>query len=84
MIHYLDNSATTMVLPEAAEAAVHMMRETFGNPSSLHSMGIDAARVLKESRETAASALGCASLRSKGSVLSSSISAASKYRSSFS
>lgn len=60
MIHYLDNSATTMVLPEAAEAAVHMMRETFGNPSSLHSMGIDAARVLKESRETAASALGCA------------------------
>lgn len=60
MIHYLDNAATTRVLPEAAEAAVRMMREDFGNPSSLHQMGIAAARVLKESRNTVAEALGCA------------------------
>ena len=42
MIHYLDNAATSRVLPAAAEAAVHMMREEFGNPSSLHKMGIEA------------------------------------------
>lgn len=59
MIHYLDNSATTMVLPEAQEAAVYAMREMFGNPSSLHRMGIDAARCLKDSREAAAAAMGC-------------------------
>ena len=34
-MHYLDNAATTRVLPEAAEAAVHAMLEEFGNPSSL-------------------------------------------------
>lgn len=60
MIHYLDNAATTRVLPEAAEAAVRMMREEFGNPSSLHQMGIAASRVLKESRTAVAAALGCA------------------------
>ncbi len=59
MIHYLDNSATTMVLPEAREAAVHAMCEAFGNPSSLHAMGIDAARSLQESREIVAAAMGC-------------------------
>ena len=59
MIHYLDNSATTMVLPEAQEAACNAMREMFGNPSSLHRMGIDAARCLKESREIVAGAMGC-------------------------
>ncbi|MFR4973548.1 MAG: aminotransferase class V-fold PLP-dependent enzyme, partial [Butyricicoccus pullicaecorum] len=58
MIHYLDNAATSRVLPAAAEAAVHMMREEFGNPSSLHKMGIEAARVLKDSREAVAAVLG--------------------------
>ena len=38
----------------------------------------------KQASTGSASSLGCASLRSKGPVLSSSISAASKYRSSFS
>lgn len=59
MIHYLDNSATTMVLPEAAEAAVHVMREAFGNPSSVHRMGIEAARLLRDSRQTVARTMGC-------------------------
>lgn len=57
-MHYLDNSATTRVLPEAAEAAMHAMLEGFGNPSSQHSLGIEAARLLKESREPVAGALG--------------------------
>lgn len=58
-MHYLDNAATTAVLPEAAEAAMHAMRTCFGNPSSLHKMGIAAARLLEDSRKTVAAALGC-------------------------
>ena len=58
-MHYLDNAATTRVLPEAAEAAMHAMCEGFGNPSSLHQMGIDASRPVENSRKTIASALGC-------------------------
>ena len=57
-MHYLDNSATTQVLPEAAETAMRVMMEEFGNPSSQHSLGIRAARLLKESREAVAAALG--------------------------
>lgn len=59
MIHYLDNAATTRTLPEAAEIAQQVMCEQFGNPSSLHKMGIVAAQLLKESRETVAQAMGC-------------------------
>ena len=33
MEHYLDNSATTRVCPEAAEAAMQAMLENYGNPS---------------------------------------------------
>ena len=58
-MHYLDNAATTRVLPEAAEAAVHAMCEEFGNPSSLHRMGLEASHLLEDSRRTVASALGC-------------------------
>ena len=57
-MHYLDNAATTRVLPEAAEAAVHAMLEEFGNPSSLHRMGLEASHLLEDSRKTVASALG--------------------------
>ena len=31
-MHYLDNAATTRVLPEAADAALRAMCEAFGNP----------------------------------------------------
>lgn len=58
-MHYLDNAATTRVLPAAADAALHAMLETFGNPSSLHEMGIEAAHLLEDSRKTVAAALGC-------------------------
>ena len=58
-MHYLDNAATTAVLPEAAEAAMHAMCTCFGNPSSLHQMGINASHLLEDSRKTIANALGC-------------------------
>ena len=39
MTAYLDNAATTQVCPEAANAAMKMMTEVYGNPSSTHTMG---------------------------------------------
>ncbi len=57
-MHYLDNAATTRVLPEAAKAALRVMTETFGNPSSLHRLGMEASHILESSRSTIAEALG--------------------------
>lgn len=58
--HYLDNAATTPVLPEAAERARALMVEEFGNPSSLHTRGFRARQALEESREIVAGKLGAA------------------------
>lgn len=55
---YLDNAATTMVCPQAARAALDVMTENYGNPSSTHAMGRQAARILENSREQVAAALG--------------------------
>ena len=48
--HYLDNSATTRVSENAAKKAVELMRENFGNPSSLHSFGFEAEKELEAAR----------------------------------
>ena len=56
-IHYLDNSATTQACEEAAQAAFRMMRENYGNPSSLHKMGIDAEEAVEEARQIIADSL---------------------------
>ena len=54
---YLDHAATTPMLPEALEAMTDELART-GNPSSLHAAGRRARRVVEESRETLAAALG--------------------------
>ena len=59
MEHYLDNSATTKVCPEAAEAAMLAMTEIYGNPSSTHTKGREARQLLDKSRKQVADALGC-------------------------
>ena len=59
MEHYLDNSATTKVCPEAAEAAMLAMTEIYGNPSSTHTKGREAKQLLDKSRKQVADALGC-------------------------
>ena len=56
--HYLDNSATTQVLPAVAQKAVELMVEEFGNPSSLHTRGFQARKLLEEARAQVADALG--------------------------
>lgn len=55
---YLDNSATTRVYDEAAKLAFDVMTEYYGNPSSLHSKGIEAEKIMEEARKNIASALG--------------------------
>ncbi len=60
MQHYLDNSATTRVCPEAAQAALEAMTNIYGNPSSTHTLGREAKKLLDKSRKQAAEALGCA------------------------
>lgn len=54
---YLDHAATTPMLPEAA-AAMSEALTSLGNASSLHSSGRRARRVVEESRERIAAALG--------------------------
>lgn len=63
---YLDNSATTP-LSAAARAAVTEAMECFGNPSSLHTLGTDAERLVTQSRERIMSALGVR--RGQGTVV---------------
>ncbi|WP_193605123.1 cysteine desulfurase family protein [Nocardioides dongkuii] len=55
---YLDHAATTPMVPAAVEALTKHLLEV-GNPSSLHASGRHARRVVEESRETIAQALGC-------------------------
>ena len=59
MEHYLDNSATTRVCPEAAQAAMEAMLENYGNPSSTYTKGREAKKLLDRARKSVAAALGC-------------------------
>ena len=59
MEHYLDNSATTRVCPEAAAAALRAMTEVYGNPSSTYTKGREAKKLLDASRRQVSDALGC-------------------------
>ncbi len=58
MTVYLDHAATTPILTEAAAAMTSQLGRV-GNASSLHGSGRDARRLVEESRETIARALGC-------------------------
>lgn len=55
---YLDHSATTAVLPEAAARAAYMMTECYGNPSSLHTLGLRAEQELQSARTAVAAVVG--------------------------
>lgn len=54
---YFDNSATTKPYKEVIEDAVITMEEYYGNPSSLHKIGLKAERKINESREVLAKAI---------------------------
>lgn len=55
---YLDNAATTRVCAEAAQKALYMMTDCFGNPSSLHTVGYAAEREVSAARQAVAHLLG--------------------------
>ena len=46
MFVYLDNSATTKPYNEAVDVMTTVLREDFGNPSSLHTLGITAEKYI--------------------------------------
>lgn len=58
MVVYLDNSATTKPYRESVETMVKVMREDFGNPSSLHTMGIEAEKYVRRGRRSFAASIG--------------------------
>lgn len=55
---YLDNSATTRVSPAAAQRALELMQQEYGNPSSLHRRGFAAEQALDAARRELAGILG--------------------------
>ena len=57
--HYFDNAATTRVCQKAIDAAVSVMQNMYGNPSSTHTKGREAKKLLDECREAVAERLGC-------------------------
>lgn len=56
---YLDNAATTPLLPQVRAAMVPYLDEHYGNPSSIHRLGREARRAVETGRERVALLLGC-------------------------
>lgn len=56
---YMDNAATTPVLPEVRDVMIKVMEIDFGNPSSKHTKGIIAERYITEAKAIIASSLKC-------------------------
>ena len=56
---YADNAATTKPSEHVISEMVRVMRNAYGNPSSIHSMGGDALDELETARKTIADILGC-------------------------
>jgi len=57
---YLDNNATTRVLPEVAEAMLPFLTEHYGNPSSIHHFGSAVGERIAIAREQVANLIGAA------------------------
>ena len=54
---YLDNSATTRCLPAAAEMMMSLLTQEYGNPSSMHNMGVIAENYMNDARKKIAKTL---------------------------
>jgi len=55
---YLDNSATTPLCDEAAKKMEYVAKNIYGNPSSLHTLGMNAEKKIEEARKNIFSAMG--------------------------
>ena len=58
---YLDYAATTPTHPDVSKAMRPYLRDFFGNPSSMHSIGQEARVAVEESRDKVASMIGASS-----------------------
>lgn len=56
---YFDNSATTKPSENVIDAVNFSLRDCWGNPSSLHSLGTDSNNALNKARKQVSSLLGC-------------------------
>ena len=58
---YLDNAATTAILPEVVNTMTEVLTNTFGNPSSTHNYGRKAKAIVEQARKTIAKQLNVSS-----------------------
>lgn len=58
---YFDNSATTKIAPEVLQTMTQVMQTYYGNPSSLHKLGTESAKLLNSARKQVADLLGAQS-----------------------
>jgi cysteine desulfurase len=58
---FLDHAATTPTDPRVVEAMLPYFSDSFGNPSSIHSLGLETRTAVAEAREKVASLIGAAS-----------------------
>lgn len=56
---YADNAATTKISQTAMKAMISAMENSYGNPSSIHQIGMSANDALQTAREQIARCLGC-------------------------
>ena len=54
---YFDNAATTPLLPEVVDVMAAVLKNNFGNPSSLHAEGRKARTLIEDSRKKIAHVL---------------------------
>lgn len=55
---YLDHAATTPMHPKSIDAMTEVMKNQFGNPSSIHAFGREARHILDEARDAMARSIG--------------------------
>jgi len=60
-IYYFDHAATTPMREEVLEEMLPYLREKYGNPSSIYSIGRESKKAIEEARDKVAAALGAQS-----------------------
>ncbi len=58
-IRYFDNAATTKVKPEVLDEMLPYLKEDYGNPSSLYSIGRNSKKAIEEARKKVAKLINC-------------------------
>lgn len=66
---YLDNSATTPLCDKAKQAMIEAIEHNFGNPSSLHRVGLDAEHAIEHARSQIWTSLGLRGPVKKNSII---------------